>query len=117
MSYSVARDALLGLIGLKTESAPEAIETALRRSVERWFPAQVAEVYPDLARPLDVPLAAAMAEPVQYLTPEALQQRILQAVRDFVRAHSLEQPLVLAWEDLHWSDPSSLQVIETLLPL
>ena len=31
--------------------------------------------------------------------------------------HAEGEPLILVWEDLHWCDPSSLEVLETLFPL
>ena len=52
-----------------------------------------------------------------FLSTEALQARILQAVQDYVRARAKGQPLVLVWEDMHWIDPSSLEVFESLFPL
>ncbi|HZG66528.1 MAG TPA: hypothetical protein VEZ12_07275, partial [Herpetosiphonaceae bacterium] len=54
---------------------------------------------------------------VRYLGAEALHGRIHQAVAQFVRAHALVQPLALVWDDLHWADPSSLKVLDVLLPL
>jgi predicted ATPase len=32
-------------------------------------------------------------------------------------AKTTQQPIVLVWEDLHWADPSSLGLLETLLDL
>lgn len=118
MSYFVAREVLRALIGIGAETPPAETETLLYRSVEEVLPARAVDMYPYLARLLEVPLEApAMAERVRYLSPEGLQQRILQTFRDYVRARGSRQPLVLVWEDLHWADPSSLTVLEALLPL
>ncbi|MFQ5859147.1 MAG: tetratricopeptide repeat protein, partial [Anaerolineae bacterium] len=75
------------------------------------------EIYPFLARLLDVPLEDELEERLERLGAEALHGRILQAFSSYVTARSLEQPLVLVWEDLHWIDPSSLKLLETLWPL
>jgi len=42
---------------------------------------------------------------------------MLWAFAETVRAHSLEQPTVLMWEDLHWIDSLSLHLLEMLLLL
>jgi len=89
----------------------------LRKSVEAEIKDQVIDVYPYLRRLFDIDLADAMEERVKFLGAQALQARILEAFRIYIRARSLREPLVLIWEDLHWCDPSSLQVLEALLPL
>ncbi|MEP7358546.1 MAG: hypothetical protein ABI847_14960, partial [Anaerolineales bacterium] len=66
---------------------------------------------------LELPMQAAEEERTKYLTGEALHLRILEAVGDLVRSRALQRPLILVWEDLHWCDPSSKQVLKTLRPL
>jgi class 3 adenylate cyclase len=117
MSYWMARDLLHRLLAVKADMPPATIEMALRNSIERVLPENVAEVYPYLARLLEVSLQAAMEERIKFLTSEALQARILQAFQDYVRARAGREPLILFWEDLHWCDPSSLRVLEMLLPI
>src|SRR5207244_3887986 len=84
---------------------------------EQVLPENVPDVYPYLARLLEVRLQDAMEERVKFLTSEGLQARILQAFQDYIRARATREPLVLFWEDLHWCDPSSLRVLEMLLSI
>ncbi|MEP7200946.1 MAG: AAA family ATPase, partial [Chloroflexota bacterium] len=56
-------------------------------------------------------------ERVKYLTPPDLRGRIFAAVADFVARLAAAQPVVLVFEDLHWADPTSLDLIEQLMPL
>ena len=81
---------------VSAEAASSEVEEALLGGVEGLLPDQVVAVYPYLARLLELPLQGAMQDRVQYLTPEALQQRILRAVTDYVRARALEQATGLA---------------------
>ena len=41
----------------------------------------------------------------------------VEGLRSFLRAVAAGSPVVVAVEDLHWCDPSSLQTLERLLPL
>jgi class 3 adenylate cyclase len=67
-----------------------------------------AENVPLLAPLLDIPLPA---ERAPALTPEELRRRQLAALTGWVMAGAKVQPLVLAFEDLHWTDPTTLDVL------
>ena len=54
---------------------------------------------------------------IRELSPAALRGRLHWAFAEWVRALCGRGPLALVWEDLHWADRSSLDLIETLLPL
>jgi class 3 adenylate cyclase/energy-coupling factor transporter ATP-binding protein EcfA2 len=112
MSYWLVRELILSLLKVPADTALAEIAAALKRNLN-GDPA----VYPYLARLLELPLEAAIEEQLKFLSGEALQSRILEAFRDFVRSRAGQQPLVLVWEDLHWCDPSSWQVLEKVLPL
>jgi tetratricopeptide (TPR) repeat protein len=113
----MARDLLRALLGTAGEAAAEEIDKALKNSVEQTTPKETDEIYPYLGRLLEIPLSEAADQPLKFLTSEALQTRILGAFREYVRALALGRPLILFWEDLHWCDPSSRGVLETLMPL
>ncbi|MEY2487946.1 MAG: hypothetical protein QOH39_3594 [Verrucomicrobiota bacterium] len=117
MNYRVARNILRALLGVEESSSSARLATALRSSIETTLPKSAIETYPYLARLLDLPLQENMEERVKFLTSEALQGRILQAFHDYVDARARREQLILFWEDLHWCDPSSLRVLETLLTL
>ena len=48
------------------------------------------------------------------LSPEELRSRQLAALVAWVLAGARTQPIVLAFEDLHWADPTSLDVLQAL---
>ena len=54
---------------------------------------------------------------VRYLTPPQVRERIFEAARQLVETKAAERPIVLVFEDLHWSDPTSLELLEALMPL
>ena len=67
-----------------------------------------AENAPLLAPLLDIPLPK---ERAPTLAPEELRRRQLAALTNWVMAGAKAQPLVLAFEDLHWADPTTLDVL------
>ena len=70
-----------------------------------------AEYAPLLAPVIDAPLPPGRAPK---LSPEELRSRQLAALAAWVLAGARTQPLVLAFEDLHWADPTSLDVLQAL---
>jgi class 3 adenylate cyclase/tetratricopeptide (TPR) repeat protein len=69
------------------------------------------EYAPLLAPLVDVPLPE---DPAAKLTPEELRRRQLTAMTTWVLAGARTQPAVVAFEDLHWADPTSLDLMRAL---
>jgi predicted ATPase len=67
-----------------------------------------AEHVPLLAPLLDIPLPP---ERRPILGPEELRRRQLAAITNWVMASARAQPVVLILEDLHWADPTTLDVL------
>ena len=53
-------------------------------------------------------------EALKKQSPEQIRQRTFLAVRDVILALAGEQPLVLVFEDLHWADSLSIDLIALL---
>ena len=67
-----------------------------------------AEYAPLLAPLVDIPLPPAS---VANFPPEELRRRQLAAMTAWVLAGARSQPVVLFFEDLHWADPTSLDLL------
>ena len=70
-----------------------------------------AEYAPLLAPLVDIPLREDRAAK---FPPEELRRRQLAAMTAWVLAGARSQPVVLAFEDLHWADPTSLDLMARL---
>ncbi|HZZ21853.1 MAG TPA: AAA family ATPase [Roseiarcus sp.] len=70
-----------------------------------------AEHTPLLAPLVDIPLPP---ERAASFPPEELRRRQLAAMTALVLARARSQPVVLAFEDLHWADPTSLDLLRAL---
>ena len=113
-SYRMARDLLHSLLGTSADEDLVKIENCLRESVSKVAPDDFAKVYPFLGRMLEIPLDQKWSEQLEFLSAEVLQRGILKALRLYVERCATREAIVLVWEDVHWSDPSSLQVLEQL---
>jgi class 3 adenylate cyclase/predicted ATPase len=69
-----------------------------------------AEYAPLVAPLVDIPLPPDRAA---HFPPEELRRRQLAAMTAWVLAGARSQPVVLAIEDLHWADPTSLDLLRT----
>ena len=67
-----------------------------------------AENAPLLAPLLDIPLPP---ERAPALAPEELRRRQLAALTNWIMAGARSQSVVLAFEDLHWADPTTIDVL------
>jgi predicted ATPase/class 3 adenylate cyclase len=117
VSYLVARDLFCNLLEIDPEDSSAETSLILQSELERLFANRAIEVYPYLAHLLDLPLDEDTAQQLKDLAGEALHRRVLQSAQRYLAAKARQQPLVLVWEDLHWADPSSMELLEILLPL
>jgi class 3 adenylate cyclase/tetratricopeptide (TPR) repeat protein len=117
VAYAGVQSMLDGLLGVAPNTSPASAAAALRATLAQTTTGLCDSLYPYLARLRDLPLDPGSKEELEDVLPEALRQRMQRAFVDFVAALSDGRPLVLVWEDLHWIDPSSLSLLESLLPL
>src|SRR6185503_5036730 len=76
-----------------------------------------AEALPFVATLLGMRLGGAYAERLHGIEGEALEKLITKSMRELFQRMAGARPLVLVFEDLHWADGSSINLLETLLRL
>ncbi|HET7354263.1 MAG TPA: ABC transporter substrate-binding protein [Gaiellaceae bacterium] len=118
LPYWPFRDLLRGeWIGAGVEEPELRVRVGLRRRLEQLFAEQAGELYPYLGGLLEVALEHEAAARTSQLSPEALQWRTFEVVGQLFFRLAEEAPLVIALEDLHWADATSVQLLEQLLAL
>jgi len=116
LSYWAITQLLLADLGLSDGAPHVEIIVALRRRVKELFgEKKTDDVLPYLAHLLG--LKGEGDDLIQSLDGETLKQRTLQSLSDYFGQVANEKPTVLVFEDLHWSDPSSLEALGGLLAL
>jgi predicted ATPase/class 3 adenylate cyclase/DNA-binding winged helix-turn-helix (wHTH) protein len=89
----------------------EAPAVTLEKLEAALAPSEVSlpEVVPLLAALLSLPLSDRYT-PLQ-LTPQRQKQKTLEALLALLVAHAAQQPVLFIVEDLHWIDPSTLELL------
>jgi class 3 adenylate cyclase/tetratricopeptide (TPR) repeat protein len=95
-------------VGFERDDAPEArldkLETPLARGTER-----LDEAVPLIAAQLGLPTEDRY--PPLDLTPQRQKQRTLEVLVDQLERLAAEQPVLLTYEDVHWIDPTTLELL------
>ncbi len=52
-----------------------------------------------------------------YMTPPEVRENTFRAVSDFIEFLAMRQPVILSFEDVHWIDPTSMELLQKLLPI
>jgi ABC-type oligopeptide transport system substrate-binding subunit/class 3 adenylate cyclase len=117
MPYWPYRDLVREWLGAGEDDPELRVRVALRRAVERLFDDRAMEVYPYLGAMLGLALEPEAATRLAELSPEALQYRTFEVIGDLLSRLADDGPVVVAVEDLHWADATSVQLTERLLEL
>jgi len=115
IAYLLWLDALRSVLGMSVEDPPAAVRDALRQWVRNLCPQRLDDVYPYLARLMSLPLEANDEARMRNLEAERLKAQTFCAVEILVACAASIRPLVLVCEDLHWADPTSLELLERML--
>jgi DNA-binding SARP family transcriptional activator len=114
--YGPFRELLREWLGASPTHPALRTRVTLRRRVEELFGAGSVDVAGFLAGVLGLPLEPQAAERLAPLSPDALQRATFDALRSLLERLAAEGPVVVAIDDLHWADATSLQLVEHLLP-
>jgi DNA-binding SARP family transcriptional activator len=121
LSYAPFLDILHGYVAWTAQDDEvrrrQSVASCLQQLVEQGhLGAQRAdEVGALLCRLLSLPAGDGWADRLGKESPEQIRNLTFLAVRDFFHALARQQPVVLVFEDLHWSDSVSLDLIALLM--
>ncbi len=114
-AYAPVRGVLRSIIGLGAEAPVSEVWGFVEEAVGNALPARVAEVAPFITSVLGGEVPDEHGHRLNYLAPAALQEAIFGAVVELVQAICVTGAAVLVFEDLHWADSASLEVVGRLL--
>ncbi|MFH1084748.1 MAG: AAA family ATPase [Chloroflexota bacterium] len=106
---------LRAVMGAPADEAPAAVAGALKALVRSVCADRFDDVYPYLAQMMSLPLENEYQQALARLAGQELRQRTFMAAAMTITCMAEQRPLVLVLEDLHWSDATSLALLEHLL--
>ncbi|MBI4788485.1 MAG: tetratricopeptide repeat protein [Chloroflexi bacterium] len=117
-AYEVFLRLLRNYFDIGDGDTEEIVRDKIEQTVRRVLPQrdQVAQVLPYIENLFSIRIVEKeLAERVRHLEPSQLQQQTFLAVHDLLSAEAKQQPLVLIFEDVHWIDKLSLDLLTFLL--
>ena len=114
MPYHLWLDLLKNYFNFQEDLPPEDARFILREKVMELCGDRFEDVYPYLGRVLTLPLEEKYESHVHSLTGQDLKRSTFKAMEFFIDGLAGKAPTVIVCEDLHWSDPTSLELLEKL---
>ncbi len=117
LAYHLLQDLLHSLLGVPGSASGAETLTRLQDLSGELFGESAMDVFPYLAHLLAIPLEGAANDRIANLDPQSLQAQYLASLRRLFTTHAARRPLTLIFDDIHWADPSSIELVIKLLPL
>ena len=103
--------------GINLEDSGEEKYNKIRRLVDHVTGNTTNGLAPFFATMLGVAIPEEDSQEFKYLQPPQIREKVFLAIRELLEREAAMRPVVVVFEDLHWCDPTSLELLETLLPL
>ncbi len=116
LAYHLLLDLLRSLIETPPDGDEAETRTRLTATIKDLLGEDEGDVYTPLAHLLSLHLEPASRARIEHLDPHARQGHYVTALRQLLMAAGRRQPLVLICDDIHWADPSSIDLLSRLLP-
>jgi len=116
VAYWIFLDLLRSNLGVLPSASEVELHQGLKTRVESLFGEGSAAILPYLEYLFSLKLSDPdAAERLGYLDAAQLRQQIFLAIREVLVAEARRTPLVLIFEDLHWADETSLDLLSFLV--
>ena len=111
--YSLFLQQMRHILGVKTGDSPELIREKIAQSALKLPEDQ----RPILAQAVETMLAVSVASDEPVVQGEVLKRHLFEAVLKFWRTMGEGRARVMVFDDLHWGDPISIELIAHLLQI
>lgn len=122
IAYSVFLDAMKAILGIEEEDLEENVRQRIMEGIPRLMGEEpqplsdrARDIIPYIGKLFSVDFDGELGQKVRYLDPQQLMEMTFLALRKLLVGMALQRPLILALEDLHWADNTSLDLISYLM--
>jgi class 3 adenylate cyclase/tetratricopeptide (TPR) repeat protein len=117
ISYWPFREILRGYANIAENDGEQQVWEKLESKILALFPDSAQDILPYLAIVLAIDVQGSYQDRVRYLEGDALRKRVFIAMRRFIERLTYTAPLILVFDDLHWMDASSAELLKYILTL
>ena len=117
LSFHPIVDLLKQWARIRVEDDEDSAFTKLEAAVWKDFPDKIGDLLPFVATLMGIDLPGNYRKRVQGIEGDALEKLIRKTVRELFMGLCEPRPLVIIIDDLHWSDRSSIELLEYLFRL
>ena len=117
LSYHPLAGIIKSWAGILEEDSPMIAETKLKNEIKKISPEVVDSIFPFVARFMGLSLSGDAVKLFAEIDPGALDKMMLKALRELLIKATTRRPFIIAIEDLHWADQSSLSMLKSLYQL
>ncbi len=117
MQYATFVEMVCGLLGLNVLEADDEAYPVLKRRLTVALGEPGTTLAPFIGALLGAGPTGDDADYVKFLEPPQLRQALFGAVLELFEQVAERRPLLLVFEDLHWADPTSLDLLEKVMAL
>jgi class 3 adenylate cyclase/tetratricopeptide (TPR) repeat protein len=115
VSYKIVNSLLDDILKVEKDTPPHIVSEILESFLEQKFLNQSTQRTAYLSRLRGLPLKQEFEEIFKDVMPSTIQVRMWEAFAQLITQLAKDSPLVLVWEDLHWADASSIQLLQHIL--
>ncbi|MBI3734875.1 MAG: AAA family ATPase [Chloroflexi bacterium] len=115
--YTPFRDLFSRLFNLRLDQNDTQKYSQIKTALATLSPELAANQAPFFAAMFEIKPTGSDADLVKYLEPPALREKVFSSIMAVIEHLAAAQPTVLVFEDLHWADSTSLDLIERLMAL
>lgn len=116
-SYGIVKDLLNNLFETIFDSKEIDTGEKLRKMISNFNDEEINIIHPSLAHFLNIDLKNNSSNMIDWDDAETLKGQIHYAYKKLIENTAASHPIVLVFEDLHWADIASLELIEELFTL
>ena len=116
LSYGPFLDLLRRYAGITDDDTEQGASAKLRSKLAALFPGDK-QIHVVLAQLLSMCLEPQEAAIAQSMTAEIFRKALFSVMENFLLALASRKPLMLVFEDLHWADASSIELVSHLFSL
>jgi predicted ATPase/class 3 adenylate cyclase len=113
--FSVFLDQLRSYCGIDELDSGSVVRGKLRQQVQSFLKEKTDKYFTYLCLFLSVEVPEEQKDRVRHLDPKSLRLEMYVSIKVFLKEMTKVKPIVLYFEDMHWIDPESLDLILFLL--